>query len=157
MYNKPLLPPEIKAAIGVEIEYAPPIEVEEEAIRRYAETIIDKNRLYHDENYARSHGYSGVLAPPMFLCGFPPISEFLPGLSFEFTGLHVKDDWEFFYPVQSGDTISRKGKLLRVREKLGRSGPMTFVTVEVKFTNQRGELVAIYRPTSMLRLKPGAK
>jgi len=151
-----LLDEDVKEGIGIEKEYAEPIEVEKGAIRRYAETIMDLNPLYIDEKYAQSRGFSSVVAPPLFLCGFPP-TELRPPIPEGLTGVHGGDEWELFRPVAAGDVITRKGKLANIIERVGSSGRMVFLTMEVDFTNQREELVARYRPTVIYRPKPEVK
>jgi hypothetical protein len=52
-------------ALAVESEPEPaPLEVNEYLIRHWCETLEDGNPLYLDEEYARSRGHRGVLAPP---------------------------------------------------------------------------------------------
>ena len=48
------------------------VEVEKGAIRRFADAIGDPNLLYRDEDYARRHGYAGILALPTFPISFRP-------------------------------------------------------------------------------------
>ena len=151
-----LLPEDAGAEIGLEKEYAEPIEVEKGAIRKYAEATMENNPLYVDEKYARSQGHTGVVAPPLFLCGVPP-KELRPPIPENLTGVHGEDDWELFRPVQAGDVISRKGRLVDITERSGRTGRMVFLTTETDFTNQRGERVAKYRSTVIYRLKPKGK
>lgn len=151
--NPSLLPEDAGTEIGLEKEYAKPIEVEKGAIHKYAKATEDNNHLYLDEKYAQSQGYPSVVAPPLFLCGVPP-KELRPPIPENLTGVHGEDDWELFRPVRAGDVISRKGKLVDITERSGRTGQMAFLTTETNFINQHGEKVAKYRSTVIYRMKP---
>jgi len=35
-------------------------------IKRFAQAIDDPNPLYHDEEYAKSSKFKGIIAPPLF-------------------------------------------------------------------------------------------
>lgn len=147
-----LLAEDAKREIGLQKKYADPIEVEKGAIRKYAEAVMDQNPLYIDEQYAQSRGFISVIAPPLFLCGVPP-KELFPLIPENLTGVHGGDEWELFRPVQAGDIITRKGKLLDITERAGRRERMVFLKTETDFTNQRGELVAKYKGTVIYRPK----
>jgi len=151
-----LFPEDARKEIGVEKPYGDPIEVVKGAILRYAEAILDQNPLHVDEGYAKSKGFSGLVAPPLFLCGVPP-AEIRPPIPEHLTVVHGGDEWELFLPVVAGDVITRRGKLLDITERAGRTGRMVFITTETDFINQRGEQVARYRATSIVRPKPGAR
>jgi acyl dehydratase len=58
---------------------------------------------------------------------------------------------DFYRPMKVGDTITTVAKLANVKEKAGKSGSMIFLTVEVSYTNQRGELVTRCRNTFIRR------
>ena len=58
---------------------------------------------------------------------------------------------DFYRPMNVGDTITTVAKLADVKEKVGKSGSMIFLTVEVSYTNQMGELVVRCRNTFIRR------
>jgi len=58
---------------------------------------------------------------------------------------------EYFKPIKAGDTITTVAKLADVQEKKGKTGSLIILVVEVKYTNQKGELVAICRNTFIHR------
>jgi len=70
------------------------------------------------------------------------------------TGVHGGDEWELLQDVHAGDTLTPKGKIINLVEREGKKGKMLFVTSEVTFTNQRGEIAAIYRPTEIFIAAP---
>ena len=48
---------------------------------------------------------------------------------------------ELGVPVVAGDVIRLEKRISDMYEKVGRSGPMVFVTTEFTFVNQRDEIV----------------
>ena len=59
-------------------------------------------------------------------------------------------EWEFFGPARLGDTLTGVRRIIQFEEKEGKLGHMLFVTRETSWTNQRDELVARSRCTSIL-------
>ena len=144
---------EMKAAIGVESE--PSIyEIEKEPIRRWAEAIGDPNPLYHDEEYAKSNGFSSIVAPPAFVAqyAFPVkgVATLRNSFRSSFTrGLNGGNKYEFFKPVVAGDTISATSKIVELRERDGRLDKMLFIITDTIYKNQNGEVVAKARGTDI--------
>ena len=156
MTEKSLITEEMRAAIGKPLDSGEPFPVEKGSIRNLAEAMNYLSPLYLDEAYAKSKGHSTVVAPPMFpnydLRLDAPFK--ILKLPFEVAaGLHGSDDWEFIRDAYAGDVLTPKGKLLNLVEKDGTRGKMLFVTSEITYTNQRGEAVAIYRPTDIIIAK----
>jgi acyl dehydratase len=153
MGEESVITDEMRAAIGVESE--PSVyEIQAEPIRRWAEAIGDPNPLYRDEEYARSKGYRGVVAPPGFVAQYAfPVKAGSGGRrSFRSPfarGLNGGNEYEFFKPVQAGDTITATSKLAELRERPGRLGTMLFIISETTYRNQDGEVVAKARGTSI--------
>ncbi|MBW2091528.1 MAG: MaoC family dehydratase N-terminal domain-containing protein [Deltaproteobacteria bacterium] len=143
---------EMRKAVGVESE--PSIyEIEKEPIRRWAEAIGDPNPLYRDEEFARKCGYDSIIAPPGFVAQYAfPVKI---GKSFRRLETPLKrnlnggNDYEFFKPVQAGDTLSATTKLIDLYEREGRLGTMLFQIAETTFKNQKGEVVAKARYTGI--------
>jgi acyl dehydratase len=63
--------------------------------------------------------------------------------------LNGGNDYEFFQPIQAGDTISSTGKLAELRERTGSMGKMLIIINETTFKNQDGEIVAKARSTGI--------
>jgi len=143
---------EMKAVIGVESE--PSVyEIERSAIRRWAEAIGDPNPLYTDEEYAKSKGFRSLVAPPGFMGQYAfPVKAGRSARSFKspFTrNLNGGSEYEFFKPIQAGDTITATGKIADIRERKGKMGTMLIVTNETTYKNQDGEVVAKARGTGI--------
>ena len=144
---------EMRAAIGVESE--PSVyEIEKAPIRRWAEAIGDPNPLYRDEEYAKSKGYRSIIAPPGFMAQYAyPVKAGGGGRrSFRspFTRmLNGGNEYEFFKPVQAGDTIASTSKLAELRERDTSLGKTLFIISETTFKNQDGEVVAKARGTGI--------
>lgn len=62
--------------------------------------------------------------------------------------LYAGSEFEFFLPIRPGDIITPLSKLKSLVEKTGRFvGPMVFITAETSYTNQKGEIVGLWRST----------
>ena len=152
MADSSLITDEMKSQIGKEIDFGPTFEVEKGAIRNLAEAMNYLNPLFLDENYAKSRGHGNVAAPPLFASHNLPLGAPLNVLKFPFqiaAGLHGSDEWEFLHDIHAGDVLTPRGKIANLYEREGKRGKMLFVISEVAFTNQRGEVAAIYRPTEI--------
>jgi len=151
---------ELREFIGITTE---PVvnEIERGAIRRYAEAVGDPNPLYSDVEYARNCKYGELICPPGFF-GWPrKVSSgametigpmfgplFKAGL---FRIFEAGREYEFLLPVRAGDTLTWYWKFVNVSEREGRSGKMVFLTWEITYINQNGDLVAKSRPTYIAR------
>ena len=146
MPNDSVITPEMRAAIGVASEPATH-EVEAGAIRRFADAIGDPDPLYRDESAARESRYGGIIAPPTFLRSMDPD---LPTAELEVPYPMVIDggsDWEFFEPVRPGDTITVTSRVVELKERTGRLGPMLFVIRETSYVDQHDRTAAVQRST----------
>ncbi len=137
-----------RQAIGQE---SPPttIEVEKGAIIRFAEAIEDDNPFFSDEAAARKSRYGGLIAPPTFLRSMGTIR---PEIPFELPFTRVLDgssDWSYFEPVRPGDRITTVARIADITERTGRLGMMIFVSVEMTYRNQFGQVVATQTSTSI--------
>jgi len=138
--------------IGVEVE--PEFwEVEKGHIRRFAQAIGDANPLWQDEEYARKRRFGGIIAPPLYLndAGLVRFVDRLVDMCPDKANINGGTDLEYYGLMRPGDTIRTVAKLSEVKEKTGKTGVMIFLTVEVTYTNQRGELVARCRNTFIRR------
>ena len=143
---------EFTKLVGVEAE--PEVwEVEKGHIRRFAEAIGDPNPIYRDEAYAAQTRYGGIIAPPQFLidAGLVKLVDRLVDMCPDKANINGGTDLEFYHPMRPGDTITTVAKLAEVKERKGKSGEMIFLTVEVTYTNQKGDLVTLCRNTFIRR------
>ena len=60
-------------------------------------------------------------------------------------------EYEFFYPVRAGDTLTASSMIKDIVEREGETGKLVFVITETTYTNQNGDLVAKVRGTSIGR------
>jgi hypothetical protein len=154
-----LISERMRAAVGSPLASGQPFAVEKGSIRDLAEAINHLHPLYVDEAYAQSTGHGSVLAPPTYPSYNLALGAPLEVLTFEFpvgSILHGSDDWEFLGDIHAGDMLTPQGKLLDLYEKQGKRGGMLFIVSEITYTNQRGEVVAIYRPTEVVIALPTA-
>lgn len=125
-------------------------DVTRDGIRHFAYCIPDSNALYLDEEYAATTRWRGIIAPPGYLYahGSPAWLGKMPGIrdssGREMTGSdNATETWEFFRPVRPGDTVLSHGKIAGIEPKKSRKlGEAALVNEEMRFTNQKGEIVA---------------
>ncbi|MBI4578598.1 MAG: MaoC family dehydratase N-terminal domain-containing protein [Planctomycetes bacterium] len=134
-------------------------------IGRFAVAINDRDPLYRDPEYARSLGYSDVIAPPTMLTsirgwGAGPFPDELrtDGSAAETTAhlegfrrMGAGQKLTLVSPVVAGDHISVRRKLVAAYSKRGRSGNLVFLESESLYVNQHDEVRAIHRRTELLR------
>jgi len=154
---------QLSRALGREATYQAAEEIGKTLIRRFAAATGDRNPLYWDDRYAENSPYRGLPAPPTLIFEltydlWAAITE--DGLSREFEewfGFDVNlqragNDYEMIRPVRPDDIITTRRKVVDVAEKKGRSGTFGFLTSEVTYTNQRGELLGVNRETLAIPL-----
>jgi acyl dehydratase len=135
----------------------------EEIIRRFAATIGDWNPLYWDAGFAGKSPYGGITAPPTLLFELTydlqtAIGEdglyggFRKWLGCDVNLQRAGNDYEMIQPVVPGDIISFRRRVVDVQEKKGKKGRFAFLLSEVRYTNQRGEVLGIDRETLALPL-----
>ena len=152
---------ELKAWIGREATYTSPEELGQAGIRYFALALGDDNPLYQDEAYARRSGHGGVIAPPTLVCetnqiyGLPPDENGYVGHSWPLplpTTRFIRggNEYEFHQPVRPDDRITVTWRIADIFEKDTRKGgALIFVISEARYTNQRGELLAVNRETNI--------
>ncbi len=164
-----MLPKEVTQLIGKSL-VSSIFEVQEEAIRRFADAVDDLNPLYWDEEYAKKSRYGSIIAPPGFISspwfsGRPTkwpnrgatTAEAIASLRCALAKAgfsRVLDggiEYEFFGPVRAGDTITVSSKIKDIIERTGQTGKMAFIVNETTYTNQNGDLVAKARATMIQR------
>jgi acyl dehydratase len=123
-------------------------EVEKGAIRRFAEAIGDSNPLYLDEVHARACGYASVIAPPTFPTTFRvplPVEIELSHV------LHGEQEYAYTRPIVAGETIRCATKIVKVYEREGSLGKMTFVFAETTGEDTSGQQVFTGKSTIIVR------
>ena len=156
-----MLPEEATKLIGQAGE-ARIFEVEKGAIRRFADAVDDQNPLYWDEEYAGNSRHGAIIAPPGFF-GWP--TKWERGATFVVAFGETDDlgpalakagytrlldggmEYEFFRPVQDGDTLVVSSMIKDITERVTQTGKMAFVITETTYTNQNDDLVARARAT----------
>lgn len=151
---------DVKAMIGAVGEpYTWPEPLDRSAIRRFVQSTFEEKRAYTDEEYATGSRYGGLSAPPAYVIR-PPYGFWDRGMLGEAAipevevpgttrGVNGGNEAEWFRPVREGDIITQQARIADIYEREGRSGPFAAIVAETFFTNQRGELVAISRQTTM--------
>lgn len=148
---------EMREAVGKESEPMT-LEVEKTGCRMFARAVGHTDRIFYDEDYARSRGHRSVVAPPGFL-GTPVFSpgsgggrQGPPGRGFSIPYKRVLNggtDIEYFADVCAGDTLTAATKLSDLTERDGKMGPMLIVQTETTYRNAAGEIVAVQRGTAI--------
>jgi acyl dehydratase len=128
-------------------------DVSRDNIRKVAYAIADPNALYLDEEFARQTCWGGVIAQPGYLYShgrqmhsWPcSLGRIVDSEGYEYDlGDNMGDDWDLLLPVRPGDTVrSHSRPMDAVAKRGGRLGSFVLATSESRFTNQRGELVAV--------------
>jgi acyl dehydratase len=148
----------IKKMMGREFLPTTVREIEKGDIRRFARAIEDPNPLWQDEEQAQKTRYGGIIAPPIFPTSLQPEGKGSLALQEQMlevagpgkTGMVGGTEYEWFQPIRPGDVITVTSKIIDAREREGKMGKMTFMVVEMVFTNQRGEIAAKERTTAII-------
>lgn len=136
-------------------------EVTRTDIRKIADAVGDRNRLYWDDEYAARSKYGSIIAPPDFF-GWPV--QWGPGQPFVNTSdlsatlfmeaakagylraINAGMESEYFLPIRPGDTIMVNSEIVAMEEKEGKKGgKMLLSTMEITLVNQDGNVVAKQR------------
>jgi acyl dehydratase len=145
---------------------AAPLEVNEYLIRHWCETVEDGNPLYLDEEFAKSQGLRGLMAPPgsimtafttPFRWPWPPgghepqrhIHYDIKDLLDLPVGIITDVEMQYYEPLQVGDRVSVSQRLVSISPwKKTRLGEGHFWTMDRLYRNQEAELVARERMTA---------
>jgi hydroxyacyl-ACP dehydratase HTD2-like protein with hotdog domain len=143
-----LITPEIEALVGREATFQRTEPVDAGVIRRFAKALGLQDPGYY--GLADDH----PVAPPTFVFSVnhdslgemdesgrptnrlslpPPFGPAIRG----------GNKYRFFQPTQVGDRILIHRKITSLKEKLGRRGPMAFLTYSLTYRNQHGDLLGI--------------
>lgn len=149
-----LITPELRARIGEVKTYTAPEPIGKSAIRYFSLAVGDLNPLYTNDEYARKHGYEGVIAPPTFICetnqyaDLPKDESGYAGHSWHFDVPNTRqmrggNDYEFFRPVSPEDILTVTWRVADMYERITRTGSrMVIVTSEASYQNQHAEVLA---------------
>jgi len=158
---------EISKYVGAEAE---PIDyvIDAGSIKLFADSIMDADPLYFDEEYAITTKHGGIVAPPTFFGGATGLRHLKAGdsrtmssislpLPPDWTLMAAGDDFQFFTVVRPGDTLTCRERMVGAYEKTGRSGNLIFVNREKTFTNQYGRIVMIRKLSGVCLGRPFRK
>jgi len=149
-----LLTDELRARVGAEATYVAPEPLGRAALRYYAEAVGDENPVYVDDDFARSHGLEGVVAPPTLICDtnqFSAAPRDADGYAGHDWGLEVPgtaavrggNDYTFHRDARPDDVITVTWRLVDLTERATRSGAaMLVVTSAARYTDADGRLLA---------------
>ena len=135
-------------------------EIEKGTLRRFTQAIDDQNPLWQDEECASKSQYGGIIAPPTFILtiGFEQIQQKMATLMPGTGRLHGGTEVKCYQPVRPGDVITASGKITQVQEReSNKLGEIVLVTFNIKYTNQRQELVTKCRQLTILYQPEGTK
>jgi acyl dehydratase len=135
--------------------------------QRYAIATGDLNPLYFDGDYAQKSAYGGLIAPPNMLTA---VRAWGPGareddlapdgvvdLPEEKLPIRLQrrmaggQELIFHSPPRPGDHITRRGAIISMEERRGRSGAFVLMVREDRYYNDRGELLVTCRETVLVR------
>lgn len=132
-------------------------EVERGQIRAFAAALGDPSPLYRDVAAAQAAGYPDLPAPPTFATRFglwanPTLIARLEELGAPYIRmLHGEQTYTYYAPICAGDVITAVSRIAEIRQREGGSGPLTLLTLETTFTNQRGEPVGAEQMVVVVR------
>ena len=159
----------LRGLVGRRATYAAPDALGSPAIRYFASAVGDHNRLYTDEEYARAHGYAGVVAPPTLVC---ETNQFVDhprdpdgfaghGWDIEVPGTRLVrggNDYVFHQPVSPDDVVTVVWEITGLAERTTSAGrQMLVVTSTARFSNQHGELLVENEETLIYLATGGAR
>lgn len=154
-----LLTDDLRAMIGQQRVYTAPEVLGSASIRYFARAVGDDNPLYTDDEYARRHGYDGVVAPPTLICETNQYTD----LTRDDDG-HAGHDWhldvpgtrrvrggnsyEFHRAVRPGDVVTARWTLADMTERTTRDGrAMLIVTSRAEYTDAEARLLVTNEET----------
>lgn len=143
----------LRARIGETRVYVAPEPIGKAAFRYFALAIGDHNPLYTDDQFAREHGYDGVIAPPTLVCETNQYAN-LPKESTGYAGhgwdlevpgtrlLRGGNEYTFHQEVRPEDILTVTWRIDDMVERTSSKGtPMVIVTSIAEYANQNGELL----------------
>lgn len=152
---------ELRAWIGREAVYDAPEELGRASIRSFALAVGDDNPLWVDDDYARTNGYAGVIAPPTLVCETnqfvqrPPDADGYIGHTWDlpFAGRAIRggNAYTFHRPVVPADRVRTHWRINEIDERTSSSGASLLVVVSTAtYTGSKGDPLAVNRETLLL-------
>ncbi len=123
-------------------------------IRRWAQAMQNPYPLHHDRGWAQESRFGDIVAAPSFTVNTtwghgaePSVQGVVPGTHMLFGG----DEWWFYGPrVWPGDVIRCEKMLFDYTQKETKfAGPTIFSRGDTTYINQKGQLIAKQRSTSI--------
>jgi hypothetical protein len=162
MESKSHITPEIQKLLGREDVFQAGEPVDAGKIHRFAKSLGFANPRYYD-----TANYQPV-APPTFvfsvnhdsLCEMDETGRPAGRLSLPAPfgpAMRGGNRYQFFRPVRVGDRITIHRKVTDLKEKEGRTGALVFLTYDLTYTDQRGEILGINTETLIFRILSGTK
>lgn len=130
-------------------------EVEKGRLRFFAKAIGETDPIYTDEEAARAAGYPTLPVPPTFLACLESEGRDMQELITDVLGfdlgriLHAEQAFDYHAMAFAGDLLTFETRVADVYEKKG--GALTFVVLETRVSNQRGEHIADIRASLVQR------
>ncbi|HMG41888.1 MAG TPA: MaoC family dehydratase N-terminal domain-containing protein, partial [Acidimicrobiales bacterium] len=131
-------------------------------IRRWAQGMQNPNPLHYDDAFAGESRFGRLVAPQSFSVATdvghgatPSIQGTVPGSHMIFGG----DEWWFFGPrIEPGDRIKQERMLFDYKVTETKfAGPTMFSRGDTTYINDRGEMIAKQRSTSIRYLAEEAR
>ncbi|QUN32801.1 MaoC family dehydratase N-terminal domain-containing protein (plasmid) [Cupriavidus sp. KK10] len=130
------------------------INVEEWAVRWYANAIGETDPVYSDVAAAHAAGHRSLRVPPTFLSCMEgwlfKTFDLLALARIEPSRvLHAEQQYDYHVPVHVGDTLTYEPRIVDIYDKKG--GALEFLVKESRITNQDGVHVADARSVLVQR------
>ena len=149
-----LLTDEVRALQGATVVYVAPEPLGAAAGRYFGLAVGDDNPLYSDAEFARSHGLSGVTAPPTLICetnqyaNLPMDHEGYAGHTWNIDipgtrQVRGGNSYTFHRRIRPEDVVTATWRIADLTEKVTSSGSqMLVISSTAHYTNQTGEVLA---------------
>jgi len=157
-----LITDELKAWCGRTIGPIPlPERISAADVRRYINATDDRNPLWLDDDLARSVGYRSRVIPPAMIAELYRRNEGSTGTQSDslWAALPLPEDYtesrnaqaefEWLKPVYLGDQLFVTHRIVEIVSRMIRDGVGIFVTREMEFQREDGDLVVRVRQTSV--------
>lgn len=168
---------EIRSYIGMETELQECCDpVEQGAVRRFAQAIMDIDPIYMDEEYVKVTRYETPVAPPLFPAAMLRLKFGQPDLVTEraddpnFDGIvgssslglpplplqnkaliNGSTDVEVFRFAKHGERVSVRSRYKDIYERETSKGTMLFIIYESDFVDEKGELIIRFSKITIRR------
>ena len=123
--------------------------VESGKVREFARATGASDPIHLDADAAAAAGFAAILAPLTFSVSTAHLRDqgaFVLSLGLEIERIVVGSvSWEYRRPLLVGDELRAVRRVEGDVSRIGRSGPMRFVTLVTEFTDAVGEVVLVQR------------